>query len=368
MSGALNEASREFGRDILGVAALVLTVLLILALGDWPYGYYQFLRLATFGFSCALVYETYRAKRLGWLLLGVAALILFNPIAPIEMDRSDWVLPDLFFALAFGIFGVKASFTNQEIMTWVKRAIYVVVFIVVFVLVGWGIHTWVNSNDEQSYDSNSLAFDTPTTLSPSDLLLASFEAATGQSAAYTDYTGDGVVTTSPLEIVELPFGRALITKSEIADGCHACSGYLGIHYFKVDGPNVTVTQSWPKAVEGWGWGHAPEWVLTEKFTSFPAIYASGSYMGQGITMSSASLTELSPLGPTVSELIGTGFDDGGRWDDGSQCAVSGTIANIVRDQSFDVVVEGSVRSIDRYVKSAGGFKSTSKIDWDSPCG
>ncbi len=208
-------------------------------------------------------------------------------------------------------------------------------------------------------------------LTPTERLSQAFETATGHRTTFTQTTNDDVFTVSPVRMVDLSFGPALLVKREIKDGCHACTGYLGIYYFGQDQGQDVVTASFPEAVSGWGWGAAPtDWQITDRFTAYPAIYASGGYTGQGITMSSAAITELRPDGPVTSDLIGTGYSDGGAItedDPRPTCDVEGKITNIVRDRHFDLVVTGSVSGRDRYVKRGGKFVSTTKRDWGSPC-
>lgn len=208
--------------------------------------------------------------------------------------------------------------------------------------------------------------------SPAARLTDAFTAATGHRRPFIQTVKNEAFTVSPVRIVELPFGPALIVKREIKDGCHACSGYLGVYYLREDGSQTVVTGSYPEAVSGWGWGAAPsDWQLTTRFTSRPAIYASGGYMGQGIVMSSSSITELRPDGPKTSDLIGTGYSDKGAFEEGSgrtACDVEGKIVNIVKDRSFDVVSTGSLVARDRYVMRSGKFAALKKTDWGLPCG
>jgi hypothetical protein len=106
-------------------------------------------------------------------------------------------------------------------------------------------------------------------------------------------------------------------------------------------------------------GHAPV---------FPAIYAEGGFLAQGIVISSATITELRPSGPITSDVIGTLYDDSGSGDEGHPvCDVKGRIANIRKDRSFGVVVTGSARAVDRYVKKKGRFVASKRIEWDMPC-
>ncbi len=212
---------------------------------------------------------------------------------------------------------------------------------------------------------------TPVARSTAVRLKDAFTAATGHSRPFAQTVKNETFTVSPIRIVELPFGPALIVKREIKDGCHACSGYLGVYYLREDGGQTVVTGSYPEAVSGWGWGVAPaDWQLTTRFTSRPAIYASGGYMGQGVVMSSSTITELRPDGPRTSDAIGTGYNDEGAFDEESgrtACNVEGEIGNIVKDRSFEVSASGSVVAHDRYIMRNGKFVALKKVDWGLPC-
>ncbi len=211
----------------------------------------------------------------------------------------------------------------------------------------------------------------PPTRTSAERLRQAFEAATGHSRPFVQTLKGESFTVSPVDIVELPFGPALLAKREMKDGCHACSGYLAVYYLRENDEQTVVTASYPEAISGWGWGAAPtEWQITTRFTSNPAVYASGGYMGQGIVESSAVITELRPEGPVSSDLIGTGFSNAGALTDDDprpRCEVDGKIANVVKDRSFDVVVTGSVSGRDRYVKRGAKFVVVNKREWGTPC-
>ena len=93
-------------------------------------------------------------------------------------------------------------------------------------------------------------------------------------------------------------------------------------------------------------------------------------MGQGVVMSSSTITELRLNGPMTSDVIGTGYNDEGVFDEESgraACKVEGQIANIVKDRSFEVSVSGSVTAHDRYVMRNGKFIALKMVDWGRPC-
>jgi len=70
-------------------------VLLVLALGPWPYDYYTILRVVVCATSvwCTIRYYIDSEEGLA-VMFGILAL-LFNPISPIYLDRGLWTFFDL---------------------------------------------------------------------------------------------------------------------------------------------------------------------------------------------------------------------------------------------------------------------------------
>lgn len=207
-------------------------------------------------------------------------------------------------------------------------------------------------------------------LSDQEALAAAFKAATGHAKAFTADGESGRETTTPVRILNMPFGQALLTSTEIADGCHACAGALGVYYLERTSTGYVVKRSWPKAMDGWGWGAPPTaWTLTEKFTTNPALYAEGGYTGQGITCGGASLVELRPEGPVSSDLINLSFSNAGNVDEatgrtyGGDPArdVEGKIADVQKDRSFAVRVAGKEQFNERYVWTGTKYKRMVKV-------
>lgn len=62
---------------------------------DWPYGFYQFLRLANTGYAIYLAYQLFqhRPGNLAWSFCAMA--VLFNPILPIWLERETWMIIDI---------------------------------------------------------------------------------------------------------------------------------------------------------------------------------------------------------------------------------------------------------------------------------
>lgn len=65
---------------------LVSGVALLLALGDWPYAYYQLLRWLV----CATAISGVLYLKGPWRVVMACMAVLFNPITPIHLDRALW--------------------------------------------------------------------------------------------------------------------------------------------------------------------------------------------------------------------------------------------------------------------------------------
>ncbi len=74
---------------------LIAVGMLLWAMADNPYSYYQILRwvvCAIAGYSAFLAYER---KNNTWAWIFGVMTVLFNPIAPIHFERETWAILDL---------------------------------------------------------------------------------------------------------------------------------------------------------------------------------------------------------------------------------------------------------------------------------
>lgn len=71
---------------------IVPAVLLVIAIGDWPYGNYQIVRFVVCGACAYLAYVEYQTNRAAsvWGIAFGAIALLFNPIAPIHLNKDIW--------------------------------------------------------------------------------------------------------------------------------------------------------------------------------------------------------------------------------------------------------------------------------------
>ncbi|MER3453270.1 MAG: hypothetical protein C4344_06470 [Acidimicrobiia bacterium] len=83
------------------IPAVVAALLLFVALGRHPYGYYRFLRWWVFLAAIVVSWVAWqsRAQWRIWVFAGIA--ILFNPLAPVYLARSTWRVIDILSAIAF---------------------------------------------------------------------------------------------------------------------------------------------------------------------------------------------------------------------------------------------------------------------------
>jgi uncharacterized membrane protein len=87
------------------VAAIVPAVLLLAAVfGHWPYGFYALLRLIVCGCSAYLAVKTNKTGNLAWTWIMGGMVVLFNPILPIRVHRSDWQILDALAAVTLFVF------------------------------------------------------------------------------------------------------------------------------------------------------------------------------------------------------------------------------------------------------------------------
>ena len=80
---------------------IIAVILLLIAIGDLEYGYYQLLRWVITGASAYSAFLAYENMGKVWMWLFVVIAILFNPIAPIHLEKETWQVADLVVAVVF---------------------------------------------------------------------------------------------------------------------------------------------------------------------------------------------------------------------------------------------------------------------------
>lgn len=80
---------------------LAAAALLVLAIAELPYGYYQMLRWVICAVAALTAFVAHTFGRSGWTVVFGTVAVLFNPIAPIYLSRETWAVLDLATAALF---------------------------------------------------------------------------------------------------------------------------------------------------------------------------------------------------------------------------------------------------------------------------
>lgn len=82
----------------------ILAIIILLgALGDNSYSYYQFLRWAILAIGVYSAYTIYKLGNNTWAWIFGIIAVLFNPIIPFTFQRETWQIIDVVVAIIFGI-------------------------------------------------------------------------------------------------------------------------------------------------------------------------------------------------------------------------------------------------------------------------
>lgn len=88
----------------LGWILPIVGLMLVAALGDWPYAYYQILRWAVCLAGAYTAWKAYESGNHGWAWIFGLIAVIFNPIAPIFLERDTWQTIDLVAAVPFLVY------------------------------------------------------------------------------------------------------------------------------------------------------------------------------------------------------------------------------------------------------------------------
>ena len=83
------------------IPSLIAAVMLLLALAELPYGYYQLLRLVVCGVSIFVAFTAYSWQKMWAMWLFGLVALLFNPLIPIHLSREIWQPIDVICAILF---------------------------------------------------------------------------------------------------------------------------------------------------------------------------------------------------------------------------------------------------------------------------
>ena len=79
------------------IFTIIAGVMLLLAIpsGIWPYAYYQILRWVVMVAGLVCAYQAHKENKTAWVwIMGIIAMV-FNPIAPIYLNKGTWSIIDI---------------------------------------------------------------------------------------------------------------------------------------------------------------------------------------------------------------------------------------------------------------------------------
>ena len=105
------------------IPALIAAALLLGALVDLPYGYYQLLRFVVCGMSVYIAFTAYNWQKMWAVWLFGFIAVLFNPLIPIHLSREIWQPIDVICAILFAvsIFVLKYPLEEKELEVAEKK-------------------------------------------------------------------------------------------------------------------------------------------------------------------------------------------------------------------------------------------------------
>ena len=96
------------------IPSIIAAVMLLGALAEWPYGYYQLLRFVVCGASVFVAFKAYEWQKIWAVWMFGFIALLFNPLIPIHLTREIWQPIDFVCAILFIVmtFVLKKSEEN----------------------------------------------------------------------------------------------------------------------------------------------------------------------------------------------------------------------------------------------------------------
>jgi hypothetical protein len=79
----------------------IVAVLLLIALLPLPYFYYQLLRIVVTVVAAIYAYKFYEDNQMVKVITFGVIVLIWNPIFPIYMDKSAWMIIDIVGAVVF---------------------------------------------------------------------------------------------------------------------------------------------------------------------------------------------------------------------------------------------------------------------------
>ena len=76
-------------------------VMLLLAIGDMPWGFYQLLRWVVVAGGALLVFRSLKNEQIPWVIFGALSVVFFFPPFGVSFEKEVWAVFDFLFGLCF---------------------------------------------------------------------------------------------------------------------------------------------------------------------------------------------------------------------------------------------------------------------------
>ncbi len=83
------------------IPSLMSSLILLGALADWPYGYYQLLRFIVCGTGAFVAFTAYQEQKMCYAWMFGFISLLFNPLIPLHLSKELWQPIDVICAILF---------------------------------------------------------------------------------------------------------------------------------------------------------------------------------------------------------------------------------------------------------------------------
>ncbi len=94
------------------ILKFILAILLFICLLDMPYGYFQFIRLASLVVFTILAYQSFENNQQMELIIYVSLALLFQPFFKISLGRELWNIVDVIVGIGLVISSLTESKEN----------------------------------------------------------------------------------------------------------------------------------------------------------------------------------------------------------------------------------------------------------------
>lgn len=133
----------------------------------------------------------------------------------------------------------------------------------------------------------------------------------------------------------------LITVTEEADACHACSGSLSVYYLKRVGGALAAEQAFPHFLGGDGFGAAGDLRRIRLKSGKVAFSYSTGFTGQGYSCGMVDVFSLESDHPALLlQSEPTYYDDSGAKTDGSAVTIEGNISKQPKAHDLEITFTG----------------------------